>query len=135
MTTLLVTNDFPPRPGGIQQYVHNLLVRLDGVDVTVLTSRWGGWEAFDAAQPFEVVRAPTTMLLPTPSAHGRRTAASGSEGSEVHFRRTRNEAKASVCLPMRNGIGHARVIRQRGVHREMDPAVGPSKLRSGDEHC
>jgi phosphatidylinositol alpha-1,6-mannosyltransferase len=64
----VITNDFPPRPGGIQQYVHNLLVRLDEAEVTVLTSRWDGWQAFDAAQPFDVVRAPTTMLLPTPSA-------------------------------------------------------------------
>jgi len=68
MRLLVITNDFPPRPGGIQQYVHNLLVRLDEAEVTVLTSRWDGWQAFDAAQPFDVVRAPTTMLLPTPSA-------------------------------------------------------------------
>ena len=43
--------------------------------------------------------------------------------------------KPSVCLPMRNGIGHARLIGQRRVNREEDPAVGPSKLRSRDEHC
>jgi phosphatidylinositol alpha-1,6-mannosyltransferase len=65
MRLLVITNDFPPRPGGIQQYVHNLLTRLDGVEITVLTSRWEGWEAFDADQPFRVVRAPTGMLLPT----------------------------------------------------------------------
>src|SRR3954451_17450558 len=65
MRLLVITKDFPPRPGGIQQYVHNLLTRLDGAEVTVLTSRWEGWEAFDAAQPFRVVRAPTGMLLPT----------------------------------------------------------------------
>jgi phosphatidylinositol alpha-1,6-mannosyltransferase len=63
---LVITNDFPPRPGGIQQYVHNLLTRLDGIDVTVFTSRWDGWAEFDAEQPFDVVRAATTMLLPTP---------------------------------------------------------------------
>jgi phosphatidylinositol alpha-1,6-mannosyltransferase len=67
MRLLVITNDFPPRPGGIQQYVHNLLVRLDEAEVTVLTSRWEGWETFDATQPFEVVRAPTGMLLPTRS--------------------------------------------------------------------
>jgi phosphatidyl-myo-inositol dimannoside synthase len=71
MRLLVITNDFPPRPGGIQQYVHNLLTRLDDVEVTVLTSRWEGWEAFDAAQPFEVVRLPTGMMLPTPAV-GRR---------------------------------------------------------------
>jgi phosphatidylinositol alpha-1,6-mannosyltransferase len=70
MRLLAVTNDFPPRPGGIQQYVHNLLVRLEAVDVTVLTSTWPGARAFDARQPFEVVRLPTRMLLPTPAALG-----------------------------------------------------------------
>ena len=57
MTRLLVvTNDFPPRPGGIQTFVHELVRRLDPADVVVYTSRWKGWEAFDREQPFEVVQ-------------------------------------------------------------------------------
>ena len=63
--TLVVTNDFPPRPGGIQSFVHALASRLPSV--TVLTSRWRGWEEYDAAQPFPVVRADTSVLLPTPA--------------------------------------------------------------------
>jgi phosphatidylinositol alpha-1,6-mannosyltransferase len=66
MRLLVVTNDFPPRPGGIQTYVHNLLTRLDGHTVTVLASTWPGDQAFDAAQPFRVVRDRSGMLLPTP---------------------------------------------------------------------
>ena len=64
---LVVTNDFPPRPGGIQSFVHGLVSRLPPDDVVVLTSRWRGWEEWDAEQPYEVVRADTSVLLPTPA--------------------------------------------------------------------
>ncbi|WP_045744594.1 glycosyltransferase family 4 protein [Actinoplanes rectilineatus] len=65
--TLLVTNDFPPRPGGIQQFVHNLAVRRPAGSLVVYSSTWRGAEAFDAEQPFEVVREKTGMLLPVPA--------------------------------------------------------------------
>jgi phosphatidylinositol alpha-1,6-mannosyltransferase len=67
--TLIVTNDFPPRPGGIQSFVHSMALRLDPGQVVVLTSTWKDTAAvarFDAEQPFTVVRDRTTMLLPTP---------------------------------------------------------------------
>jgi phosphatidylinositol alpha-1,6-mannosyltransferase len=66
MNTLLVTNDFPPRPGGIQSFVHNIAVRQPAGSVVVYASRWHGAAKFDADQPFEVVREETTVLLPTP---------------------------------------------------------------------
>ncbi|WP_433609366.1 glycosyltransferase family 4 protein [Dactylosporangium sp. CA-139114] len=65
-TSLLITNDFPPRPGGIQQFVHNLAVRQPRDEVVVYASTFPGAEKFDAEQPFEVVREHTGMLLPTP---------------------------------------------------------------------
>jgi phosphatidylinositol alpha-1,6-mannosyltransferase len=65
--TLVVTNDFPPRPGGIQTYVHSLVVRQPADEVVVLASSWRGAAAFDSAQPFPVVRAGTSVLLPTPA--------------------------------------------------------------------
>jgi phosphatidylinositol alpha-1,6-mannosyltransferase len=64
--TLLITNDFPPRPGGIQSFVHNLAVRQPAGSVVVYASTWRGAEKFDADQPFEVVRERTRVLLPTP---------------------------------------------------------------------
>lgn len=71
--TLIVTNDFPPRPGGIQAFLHNMALRLDPGRLVVYASTWKrgreGAEAtaaFDAEQPFTVVRDRTTMLLPTP---------------------------------------------------------------------
>ncbi|MCX4761368.1 glycosyltransferase family 4 protein [Streptomyces sp. NBC_01275] len=73
--TLIVTNDFPPRPGGIQAFLHNMALRLDPDRLVVYASTWKrgreGAEAtaaFDAEQPFTVVRDSTTMLLPTPGA-------------------------------------------------------------------
>ncbi|KND41252.1 MULTISPECIES: glycosyltransferase family 4 protein [Streptomyces] len=72
--TLIVTNDFPPRPGGIQAFLHNMALRLDPERIVVYASTWKrsqeGVRAtadFDAEQPFTVVRDRTTMLLPTPA--------------------------------------------------------------------
>ncbi|HET9006032.1 MAG TPA: glycosyltransferase, partial [Actinomycetes bacterium] len=66
MNLLLVTNDFPPRSGGIQQYCHNLVSRLPADRVVVYAPAWPGAAAFDAAQPFRVVRHPGRTMLPVP---------------------------------------------------------------------
>ncbi len=68
--TLLVTNDFPPRPGGIQAFVHQLALRRPPDSLVVYASSCPGaaefeTARFDAAQPFPVVRYPGGMLLPT----------------------------------------------------------------------
>lgn len=63
--TLVVTNDFPPRQGGIQTFVAALLERRPPGSLVVLASRSPGWEAYDATLPYPVVRRPTGMLLPT----------------------------------------------------------------------
>lgn len=63
---LLITNDFPPRPGGIQSYLQNLVDRLPPEDVVVYAPRWRGHEEFDAAVPYTVIRHRTTLMLPTP---------------------------------------------------------------------
>ncbi|MFF2087559.1 glycosyltransferase family 4 protein [Nocardia sp. NPDC058176] len=67
--TLLVTNDFPPRPGGIQSYLQALSNQLPPEDLVVYAPRWRGdsHDKFDAAQKFRVVRHPTTLMLPTPA--------------------------------------------------------------------
>ncbi|AMY25606.1 glycosyltransferase family 4 protein [Rhodococcus fascians] len=66
--TLLVTNDFPPRPGGIQSYLHSFASQLPADELVVYAPRWRGDShvKFDAKQPFEVIRHPTTLMLPTP---------------------------------------------------------------------
>lgn len=63
--TLFITNDFPPRPGGIQTFVFELVRRFNPSEVTVLCSTWEGASDFDAEQQYEVVRANTKVLLPT----------------------------------------------------------------------
>ena len=65
--TLLITNDFPPRTGGIQSYVHALAARLPADRLVVYAPAWAGSAEFDAAQPFPVVRHPTSLMLPTPA--------------------------------------------------------------------
>jgi phosphatidylinositol alpha-1,6-mannosyltransferase len=64
--TLFVTNDFPPRPGGIQAFVHGLAVRRPPDSVVVYAPAWKGAAEFDAAQPFPVVRHPGSLMLPEP---------------------------------------------------------------------
>jgi phosphatidyl-myo-inositol dimannoside synthase len=65
--TLIVTNDFPPRQGGIQSFVHSLALRLPRESLTVYAPAWEGAAEFDAQQPFEVIRHPTSLMLPVPS--------------------------------------------------------------------
>ena len=63
--TLVVTNDFPPRQGGIQTFVAALLARRPPGSVVVLASDSPGSAEHDATLPYPVVRQPTGMLLPT----------------------------------------------------------------------
>jgi len=64
--TLVVTNDFPPRVGGVQQYVWTLVSRFPADRVAVLAPSWPGWREHDVTEPFTVHRWPTTFLWPTP---------------------------------------------------------------------
>ena len=67
---LLVTNDFPPRRGGIQSYLGEFVSRLVAAgshDITVYAPQWKGAEAFDMAAGYRVVRHPGTLMLPVPT--------------------------------------------------------------------
>ena len=65
MRLLLITNDFPPRAGGIQQYCHSLARRLPPGDVVVYAPAWPGADSFDDGEPYRVVRHPSSRMLPT----------------------------------------------------------------------
>ena len=70
---LLVTNDFPPKMGGIQNYLWELWKRLDPASYVVLTaSSDDGAAAFDAEQAergVRIERVPgTTLFFPTAAA-------------------------------------------------------------------
>jgi phosphatidyl-myo-inositol dimannoside synthase len=72
---LLVTNDFPPRRGGIQSYLGEFVGRLVDAgshSVTVYAPQWKGADAFDAkAAGYRVVRHPGTLMLPGPTVDAR----------------------------------------------------------------
>lgn len=74
---LLVTNDFPPRRGGIQSYLGEFVSRLvdsGKYNVTVYAPKWKGAEAFDqaaVAAGYRVVRHPSTLMLPVPTVDAR----------------------------------------------------------------
>jgi phosphatidyl-myo-inositol dimannoside synthase len=67
VTHLLVTNDFPPKVGGIQTYLWELWRRLPPDSVHVLATPHPDAPAWDRAQPFEVRRTRQPVLLPTPA--------------------------------------------------------------------
>ncbi len=63
-TTLIVTNDFPPRIGGIESFVADVCRLLDH-EVVVYTSGPPGAAATDHDRPYPVVRD-GELLLPSP---------------------------------------------------------------------
>lgn len=65
--TLVVTNDFPPRTGGIESFVLAITRLLPADDVIVHTARQNGDAAFDRSLDFPVVRDPSPIMLPTPA--------------------------------------------------------------------
>ena len=67
MRLLVITNDFPPNPGGIENYIYSLVRRWPADEVVVVTRRMPGSTEFDAAQDFEILREPVDTLLPKPA--------------------------------------------------------------------
>ena len=66
MKHLLVTNDFPPKIGGIQSLLWEWWRRIPADSFAVLTSPYEGSAAFDAEQPFRIERTKEPVLLPHP---------------------------------------------------------------------
>ena len=65
MNVLVVTNDFPPRVGGVNGYVAELMRRFPPGDVTVFAPDWPAAADFDATYPQRVIRWPGRGLYPT----------------------------------------------------------------------
>ena len=80
---LLVTNDFPPRVGGIQRTLEALVKEMPPDRVSVLAPADEGAAAFDAAAPYRVLRQPETFLWPTPDVGARVRRAVAGTGSDV----------------------------------------------------
>jgi phosphatidylinositol alpha-1,6-mannosyltransferase len=80
---LLVTNDFPPRRGGIQSYLFELWRRLPPGSATVLTRDRPGAAEWDAGQTLPVVRARDPALLPRPGLRRRIDRLAAQVGAEL----------------------------------------------------
>src|SRR3954469_3645418 len=81
--TLLVTNDFPPRIGGIQRTLEALWRELPADRVGVFCPDWDDAVAYDAAAPFRVFRQPERFLWPTRRVADRIEAAAREMDAEV----------------------------------------------------
>ncbi len=82
-TTLLVTNDFPPRVGGIQRTLEALWREMPAGRAGVFCPSWDGAEAYDQDAPFQVLRQPERFLWPTRDVADRVERAARALGAEV----------------------------------------------------
>jgi phosphatidylinositol alpha-1,6-mannosyltransferase len=81
--TLVVTNDYPPRVGGIQRTLEALVDQLPADRVAVLCPAWNGSEAFDARAAYRVYRQSERFLWPTPAVARRVEAAISDFGADL----------------------------------------------------
>jgi phosphatidylinositol alpha-1,6-mannosyltransferase len=132
--TLIVTNDFPPRRGGIQSFVHALATRLPPGMVTVYAPAWNGAAEFDAQQPFPVIRHPGSLMLPVPSVSRRAVAIAREHGCDaVLFGAA---APRGLLTPARRRAGVRRVVALTHGHEAgwaALPAARSLLRRIGDE--
>jgi phosphatidylinositol alpha-1,6-mannosyltransferase len=82
-TTLLVTNDFPPRVGGIQRTLEALVREMPTDRIAVFCPDAEDSAAYDATVPFRVLRQPEPFLWPTPRIGDRIEEAANDLGAEV----------------------------------------------------
>ncbi|OBI50148.1 GDP-mannose-dependent alpha-(1-6)-phosphatidylinositol monomannoside mannosyltransferase [Mycobacterium sp. E796] len=136
---LLVTNDFPPRPGGIQSYLGEFVGRLAGAgshSVLVYAPQWKGADAFDDAAEaagYRVVRHPGTLMLPGPAVDGRMRRLIGEHGIDtVWFGAA---APLALLAPRARQAGATRVLASTHGHEvgwSMLPVARSVLRRIGD---
>ncbi|HST85796.1 MAG TPA: glycosyltransferase family 4 protein [Kineosporiaceae bacterium] len=80
--TLIVTNDFPPRTGGIESFVLAMAQRMPKDDVVVHTARQTGDRQFDASLDFPVIRDRSRLMVPTPAISRRAAEIARAEGCD-----------------------------------------------------
>jgi phosphatidylinositol alpha-1,6-mannosyltransferase len=139
---LLVTNDFPPRRGGIQSYLENLvreLVDTGRHELVVYAPKWKGDDDYDeeaerADAPFEVVRHPTSLMLPVPSVAMRMRKLIATHGIDtVWFGAA---APLALLAPLARAAGASRVIASTHGHEvgwSMLPLARTALRRIGND--
>lgn len=133
---LLVTNDFPPRRGGIQAYLEELVAQLVAAGshtLTVYAPTWSGSQDYDRAAGYEVVRHPTTLMLPEPSVAARmRALIRGNDIETVWFGAA---APLALLAPLARRAGAGRVLASTHGHEvgwSMLPVARTALRRIGD---
>ncbi|MDT5019408.1 MAG: phosphatidyl-myo-inositol dimannoside synthase, partial [Mycobacterium sp.] len=117
---LLVTNDFPPRRGGIQSYLQDFVVNLVDAGthtVTVYAPKWKGADDFDEqalATGYSVTRHPGTLMLPEPSVARRmKRLIERDQIDTVWFGAA---APLALMAPLARGAGAGRVVASTHGH-------------------
>ena len=117
---LLVSNDFPPRRGGIQSYLKELvdhLVAAGTHTLTVYAPNWKGADDFDIEareSGYSVVRHPGTLMLPVPSVAGRmRKLIDRHDADTVWFGAA---APLALMAPLARDAGAGRVVASTHGH-------------------
>jgi phosphatidylinositol alpha-1,6-mannosyltransferase len=137
---LLVTNDFPPRRGGIQSYLENLVTELvlaGDHSITVYAPKWKGAHDYDrraAASGVDVVRHPTTLMVPEPSVAVRMRRLIARDGIDtVWFGAA---APLALLAPLARDAGARRVIASTHGHEvgwSMLPLARTALRRIGND--
>ncbi|MGJ7441417.1 glycosyltransferase family 4 protein [Aquipuribacter sp. MA13-6] len=106
---LVVTNDFPPRAGGIETYVDRVVSHLDPDRVVVHACAQDDSDGWDRTLPYPVVRDPARLLLPGPGLAARvRETARQHGASAVWFP---SAAPLALLAPALRGAGTTGVQR------------------------
>lgn len=137
---LLVTNDFPPRRGGIQSYLEAFvgeLLAAGGHELTVYAPKWKGAPDYDenaAAAGYRVVRHPTTLMVPEPAVANRMRGLIAEHDIEtVWFGAA---APLALLSPLARGAGATRVVASTHGHEvgwSMLPLARTALSRIGDD--
>lgn len=131
--TLVVTNDFPPRTGGIESFVLAMARRFPPDEVVVHTARQRGDAAFDATLDFPVVRDPSPLMVPTPQIARRAAQIARSEGCDrVWFGAA---APLGLMAPTLRAAGVGRTVATTHGHEvwwSTVPATRPLMRRIGE---
>ncbi|MCG5432704.1 glycosyltransferase family 4 protein [Mycobacterium sp. MYCO198283] len=133
---LLVTNDFPPRRGGIQSYLEALVGELERAGrhtLTVYAPDWKGAQAYDRAASVEIVRHPGTLMVPEPGVDARmRRLVAERDVETVWFGAA---APLALLAPRARRAGAARIVASTHGHEvgwSMLPVARRALRRIGD---
>ncbi|MCX2933318.1 glycosyltransferase family 4 protein [Mycobacterium sp. CVI_P3] len=134
---LLVTNDFPPRRGGIQSYLEQFVGRLADTgehQLTVYAPQWKGADDYDRAARYRVIRHPGTLMLPEPGVDRRMRALIAEHGIEtVWFGAA---APLALLAGRARGAGAHRVLASTHGHEvgwSMLPVARSALRRIGEQ--